>query len=116
MKVNNVNGTVRCPYCGESHPTINYNCNTSGNEWGYIDEDGDESMTDSETNDSYDYEYEMDCCNHSVDYDDIKSIYKGEFEVDREIEGSYEWEDDEEEELEDIDPRQLLLNKIICLK
>lgn len=114
MKINRINGVVHCPFCGQEDPTIRYTCNTSGSEWGTIDEYGDENMNDSETNDSYDYEYTMDCCYHSIDYDDIIAIYKGNFEVHEDVEDLYEWEDDEEDDKEEIDPKQLLLNKIIC--
>lgn len=116
MKINRINGIVHCPFCGQEYPTIRYSCNTSGREWGTIDEHGNEEMEDSETSDSYDYDYNMDCCDTSIEYRNIRNIYAGNFGVIEDIEDDYDWEDDEEddEEEEEIDPKQLLLNKIIC--
>lgn len=96
MLINRRGGYVRCPFCGELDPEIEYSCCTSGYEWGTIDKYLNTECRDSEITDTYDFEYQMRCCGQIVDYDDIEDILEGSYCMDHEPDEG--WDDDGEEE------------------
>lgn len=96
MLINRRGGYVRCPFCWDLDPEIEYNCCTSGCEWGTIDKYLNTECRDSETTDTYDFEYQMRCCGQIVDYSDIEDILGGDYCMDHEPDEG--WDDDGEEE------------------
>lgn len=101
MLINRKEGDVCCPFCGDLDPEIEYTCNTSGYEWGTIDEYLDTEYRGSETTDTYDFEYEMRCCRQIVDYDDIQSILEGSYCMDHEPDEGWDDDGDDDGEGED---------------
>lgn len=106
-----------CPFCGDVEPTINYRCNTSGSENGYLNRDMDTESYDSDTDDHFDYEYEMDCCGRSVDFGDAENIYNGEYEIDEgdfggDLEDILDYENNENDEEKKEEKSNEIFNKI----
>lgn len=69
----------RCPHCHEEIDHAFYNASTSGWESGsaYINEDGqfdDHETNDSESNDTFDYEYRCPECDHSLSEDELEEV------------------------------------------
>jgi hypothetical protein len=90
MLINKQNGIVCCPFCQSEDPDIEYECQTEGREWGTYN--GDYDYVDSETTNSYDYDYHMSCCNREVYHNEADDIIEGRFEI---TEEDGDWDDDE---------------------
>ena len=83
----------KCPHCEEEITEVKYECHSSGSEWGRaaINGDGnfqDHETDDSETSDTYDYEYLCPECDHNICEEDLMNDEDEENDNNEENEGA----------------------------